>query len=228
MAFSAGWYLQWQCSAADWPCVARLVGASDHCRNNNHCHVGFTSWDNTILSPRRDVTSQDVTDETLKYTYWLQQYNYCSCSSPLDVLTWLWTVGLQCLTLHRWVYQFAACIWSRYEHETLSETKTLVLPAEIRTRRDVCMSRDRDVETETTTLAICPFIWCQNIGSRFFHFVAKHACDRQTNRPNFDSQDCASITLAFLCRVWKKTSRWCGQNHFHWTWDWQTTLGDLK
>ena len=28
----------------------------------------------------------------------------------------------------------------------------------------------------------CTFIWCQNIGSRFFRFVTKHACNKRANR----------------------------------------------
>jgi len=39
----------------------------------------------------------------------------------------------------------------------------------------------------------CPFMWYKNIASRFFGLVTKHACDRRTDRQNYDSQDCASI-----------------------------------
>ena len=33
----------------------------------------------------------------------------------------------------------------------------------------------------------CPFVWYQNIRSAFFGFVTIHACDRQTDRQNYDS-----------------------------------------
>ena len=43
-------------------------------------------------------------------------------------------------------------------------------------------------------------MWCQNIGSMFFHFVTKHACDRhadrQTDRQNHDHQDRASMAAS--------------------------------
>ena len=35
-----------------------------------------------------------------------------------------------------------------------------------------------------------PFMWYQNIGSMFFRFVTKHACD---DRENYDPQDRASM-----------------------------------
>jgi len=46
-----------------------------------------------------------------------------------------------------------------------------------------------------------PFVWYQNIGSMFYSFVTKHACDGrtdrringQTDRQNYDPQDRASI-----------------------------------
>ena len=33
----------------------------------------------------------------------------------------------------------------------------------------------------------------KNVAGRFFGLVTKHACDRQTDRQNYDSQDRASI-----------------------------------
>ena len=43
-------------------------------------------------------------------------------------------------------------------------------------------------------------MWYQNIGSMFFRFVTKHACDgqtdRQTDRQNYDPQDRASISAS--------------------------------
>jgi len=36
-------------------------------------------------------------------------------------------------------------------------------------------------------------MWYKNIAGRFFGLVTKHACDRQTDGQNYDSQDCASI-----------------------------------
>ena len=35
----------------------------------------------------------------------------------------------------------------------------------------------------------CPFMWYQNICSASFGFVTIHACDRQTDGQNYDSQD---------------------------------------
>ena len=32
-------------------------------------------------------------------------------------------------------------------------------------------------------------MWNQNIGSMFYSFVAKHACDKQTDGQNYDPQD---------------------------------------
>jgi len=42
----------------------------------------------------------------------------------------------------------------------------------------------------------------KNIAGRFFELVTKHACDRQTDRENYDSQDRTNIAA----------SR--GKNHF--------------
>jgi len=43
-------------------------------------------------------------------------------------------------------------------------------------------------------------MWCKNIAGRFFGLVTKHACDGrtdgQTDGPNYDSQDRASIARA--------------------------------
>jgi len=39
-------------------------------------------------------------------------------------------------------------------------------------------------------------MWYKNIASRFFGLVTKHACDRQTDRENYDSQDHASIAAS--------------------------------
>ena len=36
-------------------------------------------------------------------------------------------------------------------------------------------------------------MWYQNICSALFGFVAKHACDRRTDRQSYDSQDRAGI-----------------------------------
>jgi len=36
-------------------------------------------------------------------------------------------------------------------------------------------------------------MWYKNIAGRFFGLVTKHACDRRTDRQNYDSQDRASI-----------------------------------
>jgi len=30
----------------------------------------------------------------------------------------------------------------------------------------------------------------------FFHFITKHTCDRQTDRQNYDPQDCASVAAS--------------------------------
>ena len=35
----------------------------------------------------------------------------------------------------------------------------------------------------------CPFVWYKNICSVSFSFVTMHACDRQTDGQNYDSQD---------------------------------------
>ena len=44
---------------------------------------------------------------------------------------------------------------------------------------------------------VCMFgvikMWYENIAGRFFGLVTKHACDRRTDRQNYDSQDRASI-----------------------------------
>jgi len=42
----------------------------------------------------------------------------------------------------------------------------------------------------------CPFIWYQQVRSRFFRFVAKHGCDGRTDRQNYDSY----IALACVAR----------------------------
>jgi len=39
-------------------------------------------------------------------------------------------------------------------------------------------------------------MWYKNIAGRFFGLVTKHACDRQTDRLNYDSQDRASIAAS--------------------------------
>jgi len=39
-------------------------------------------------------------------------------------------------------------------------------------------------------------MWYKNIAGRFFGLVTKHTCDRQTDRKNYDSQDCASIAAS--------------------------------
>ena len=39
-------------------------------------------------------------------------------------------------------------------------------------------------------------MWCKNIAGRFFGLVIKHACDRRTDRQNYDSQDRASIAAS--------------------------------
>jgi len=49
----------------------------------------------------------------------------------------------------------------------------------------------------------CPFMWYKNIAGRFFGLATKHACDRRTDRQNYDFLDGASIAAA---------SR--GKNHF--------------
>jgi len=36
-------------------------------------------------------------------------------------------------------------------------------------------------------------MWYKNIAGRFFGLVTKHACDRQMDGQNYDSQDPASI-----------------------------------
>jgi len=36
----------------------------------------------------------------------------------------------------------------------------------------------------------------KNIAGRFFGLVTKHACDRRTDRQNYDSQDHASIAAS--------------------------------
>jgi len=38
-------------------------------------------------------------------------------------------------------------------------------------------------------------MWYKNIAGRFFGLVTKHACDRWTDRQNYDSQDRASIAV---------------------------------
>jgi len=40
------------------------------------------------------------------------------------------------------------------------------------------------------------FICYQNIGSMFFRFVTKHACDRRIDRQNYDLQYRASIAAS--------------------------------
>ena len=44
-------------------------------------------------------------------------------------------------------------------------------------------------------------MWYKNIAGRFFGLVTKHACDRRTDRQNYDSQDRASIAVS------------CGKNY---------------
>jgi len=39
-------------------------------------------------------------------------------------------------------------------------------------------------------------MWYRNIGSMFFCFVTKHACDRQTDRQNYDREYRASIAAS--------------------------------
>jgi len=39
-------------------------------------------------------------------------------------------------------------------------------------------------------------MWYKNIASRFFGVVTEHACDRQTDGQNYDSQDCASTAVS--------------------------------
>jgi len=39
-------------------------------------------------------------------------------------------------------------------------------------------------------------MWYKNIAGRFFGLVTKHACDRQTDGQNYDSQDHASIAVS--------------------------------
>ena len=39
-------------------------------------------------------------------------------------------------------------------------------------------------------------MWYTNIAGRFFGLVTKHACDRQTDGQNYDSQDRASIAAS--------------------------------
>jgi len=38
-------------------------------------------------------------------------------------------------------------------------------------------------------------MWYKNITSGFFGLVTKHACDRQTDGQNYDSQDRTSIAV---------------------------------
>ena len=39
-------------------------------------------------------------------------------------------------------------------------------------------------------------MWYKNIAGRFFGLVTKHACDRRTDRQNYDSQDRTSIAAS--------------------------------
>ena len=39
-------------------------------------------------------------------------------------------------------------------------------------------------------------MWYKNISGRFFGLVTKHACDRQMDGQNYDSQDRASIAAS--------------------------------
>jgi len=39
-------------------------------------------------------------------------------------------------------------------------------------------------------------MWYKNIAGRFFELVTKHACDRRTERQNYDSQDRASLAAS--------------------------------
>jgi len=43
-------------------------------------------------------------------------------------------------------------------------------------------------------------MWYKSITGRFFGLVTKHACDRQTDRQNYDSEDRASIA-ASRCKM---------------------------
>jgi len=45
-------------------------------------------------------------------------------------------------------------------------------------------------------------MWYKNIAGGFFGLITKHACDRQVDGQNYDSQDCASIAAS------------CGKNGF--------------
>jgi len=39
-------------------------------------------------------------------------------------------------------------------------------------------------------------MWYKNIAGRFFGLVTKHACDGQTDRQNYDSEDRTSIAAS--------------------------------
>ena len=39
-------------------------------------------------------------------------------------------------------------------------------------------------------------MWYKNIAGRFFGLVTKHACDRRTDRQNYDSKDRANIAAS--------------------------------
>ena len=39
-------------------------------------------------------------------------------------------------------------------------------------------------------------MWYKNVAGRFFGLVTKHACDRRTDRQNYDSQDRAGIAAS--------------------------------
>jgi len=39
-------------------------------------------------------------------------------------------------------------------------------------------------------------MWYKNIAGKFFGLVTKHACDRQMDRQNYNSQDRASIAAS--------------------------------
>ena len=41
-----------------------------------------------------------------------------------------------------------------------------------------------------------PFMWHRNIGSMFFRVSTKQACDRQTDRQNYDPQDRSSMAAS--------------------------------
>jgi len=48
----------------------------------------------------------------------------------------------------------------------------------------------------------------ENIASRFFELVTKHACDRQTDGQNYDCQDRASIAASRGKKKSEHSSSW--------------------